>query len=66
MLGITTMKLFQEWMNSTPSVETQSLISANRELLIIGMSATGKEIFLFVCVFISSTLNFISFIVSIF
>jgi hypothetical protein len=43
MLGITTMKLFQEWMHSTPSVETQSLIDANRELLIIGMSATGTE-----------------------
>lgn len=40
MLGITTMKLYQEFVNA-PTPETQALIDSSRELLIVGMSATG-------------------------
>lgn len=41
MLGITTMKLYQEFANA-PTPETQALIETNKELLIVGMSATGN------------------------
>jgi hypothetical protein len=40
MLGITTMKLYQEW-SASPTPETQALVNKNKELLIVGMSATG-------------------------
>lgn len=42
MLGITTMKLYQEWA-ACPSPETENIIVSNKELLIVGMSATGKK-----------------------
>lgn len=44
MLGITTMKLFQQWM-ATPSEDRaiRAIQQANKELLIVGMSATALE-----------------------
>lgn len=42
MLGITTMKLYQEWAKS-PIPEKQHIINGNHNLLIVGMSATALE-----------------------
>ncbi len=42
MLGITTMKLFQEWLENPPQ-ESQPHLETNRQILIIGMSATALE-----------------------
>jgi hypothetical protein len=46
MLGITTMKLYQEW-SASPIPETQALVEKNKELLIVGMSATGRLLHLY-------------------
>jgi CheY-like chemotaxis protein len=44
MLGITTMKLFQQWMRtSSEDATVQSLQRGNADLLIVGMSATALE-----------------------
>jgi CheY-like chemotaxis protein len=42
MLGITTMKLFQEWVVS-PQTDPASPAEQNKQLLIVGMSATALE-----------------------
>lgn len=49
MLGITTMKLYQEFIRQ-PTPENQELLENSKELLIVGMSATGKP---FICLFLS-------------
>lgn len=41
MLGITTMKLFREWMQDEDNDST--FVESNRQLLIVGMSATALE-----------------------
>lgn len=44
MLGITTMKLFQQWMGvPTEDSTIQTIQKSNQELLIVGMSATALE-----------------------
>lgn len=45
MLGITTMKLYQEFIRQ-PTPENQELLENSKELLIVGMSATGKTLLL--------------------
>lgn len=42
MLGITTMKLFQEWLNNSPP-ENSAHWEKNKDILLIGMSATALE-----------------------
>lgn len=42
MLGITTMKLFQQWI-AEHSTEKHALVEENRSVLIVGMSATALE-----------------------
>lgn len=43
MLGITTMKLFQEWLKSPLSADSTAIADVNKEILIVGMSATALE-----------------------
>lgn len=42
MLGITTMKLFQDWMMNQ-TAENSAIVEGNKDLLIVGMSATALE-----------------------